>query len=294
MPADPLLKKENLLAYLRSHKLDHLKRLSQHFLIDNKALEGMLKSINSDPTLPVIEVGAGLGILTKALTEHRLTLSDDPAPIYAVEIDRRLAPLLKERLSEYQEANVVQADILNLDPFSIFAEKNYEVVGNIPYAITKKLIRHVLEWNPMPRSATFMLDKDVAAQIAADPPHMTYMGLWVQLRANANVPIKSIPPSSFFPPPKVSSAILSMEPKSKHLLSPEEEKEVLKVARAAFNQKRKTIQNSLSSLWRCSGEEAGKKIKQASIDPSRRPQTLTIEEWKKLAGNNKKLVTGNK
>jgi 16S rRNA (adenine1518-N6/adenine1519-N6)-dimethyltransferase len=287
---DELLSQQGLEAYLKHHGLPLLDRFGQNFLIDHNVLDEIVSATNTDPRVPVIEIGAGLGVLTLALAEKRESLkkdsSDDQiAKIFAVELDRRIITLLKHRTKKIPQVEVIELDALKVYPNEIFGlgfdvkDYKYDVVGNIPYNITSKLIRHILGWKLRPRSITFLMDSAVAKRITAKPNKMSVLAISVHVFAEPKIIGPIVLPTAFVPQPKVKSAILRMETREKPLVPEELQKEFFSLVKGGFAQKRKTLQNSLHALWHCSGEEASKILKKAKIEPSRRAQTLSIDEW---------------
>jgi len=306
---DELLSQEGLENYLKHHGLPLLDRFGQNFLIDHKVLDQIVSAVNPDPTVPIIEIGAGLGVLTLAIAEAmsegtgdrvQAAQQGEPRPdgrgtgrIFAIELDRRIVPLLKHRTKKISSVKIIEGDILNLYPEKIFGANEtseqpvpcdlypvpYQVVGNIPYNITSKLIRHILGWKLRPRSITFLMDSAVAKRITALPGEMSVLAISVRIFAEPRIVGPVILPTAFVPQPKVKSAILRIETRGKPLVPEELQKQFFSLVKGGFAQKRKTLQNSLRALWHCSGEEAGKILKKAKIEPSRRAQTLSIDEW---------------
>ena len=273
---DELLDTTSLNSFLRKNNLPLLDRFGQNFLIDENVLNQIVEATQTEPDVPVIEVGAGLGVLTKAIAEKR------KGEYFAVELDNRMVQLLKERVADLPFVKIIHADILKKTPKDFQLSSTYDVVGNIPYNITSKLIRHILSWQPQPRSITFMMDSAVAKRITATPPDMSILALSVQVFSKPSIVGPIVPPTSFVPQPKVKSAVVRMEMRVKPLVSEELQREFFSLARGGFSQRRKTLQNSLRALWHCTGEEAAQTLKKAGIDPVRRAQTLTIAEWLNL------------
>lgn len=295
---DELLSQDGLEAYLKHHGLPLLDRFGQNFLIDENVLRQIVDAINPDPKVPIIEIGAGLGVLTLAIAEAMTTRGtgnrvQGTGQIFSVELDRRIVPLLKHRTKKIPNIKVIEGDILNLYPELIFSNQTqiespvprtlspepFQVVGNIPYNITSKLIRHILGWTPRPRSITFLVDAEVAKRITAEPGEMSVLAISVQVFAEPKIVGPIVLPTAFVPQPKVKSAVLRMETRAVPLVTVELQKQFFSLVKGGFAQKRKTLQNSLHALWHCSGEEAANILKQAGIDPTRRAQTLSIEEW---------------
>jgi|GEM_PF-771575 len=294
---DELLSQQGLENYLKHHGLPLLDRFGQNFLIDQDVLAQIVDAINPDPAVPIIEIGAGLGVLTLAIAEAMAQgvgsgeKGAETAKIYAIELDRRIVPLLKHRTKKIPQVQVIDQDILQIYPELLekllptpnsLHSRHYQVAGNIPYNITSKLIRHILSWQPQPRSITFLVDAAVAKRITANPPDMSILAVSVQVFAEPKIIGPIIEPTAFVPQPKVKSAVLRMETREKPLVPTELQKDFFSLVKGGFAQKRKTLQNSLRALWHCDGEESAKILKQAKIEPTRRAQTLTIDEWLRI------------
>jgi len=270
---DELLNPTLLNNYLRKNNLPLLDRFGQNFLIDESVLEKIVTATQTEPNVPVIEVGAGLGILTRTLAQKR------KSDYFAVELDKRMIQLLRERVADLPFIKIIHSDILKKSPKDFQLSSPYDVVGNIPYNITSKLLRHILSWQPQPRSITFMMDNEVAKRITATPPDMSVLALSVQVFSDPKIIGPIVPPTAFMPQPKVQSAVVRMEMRDEPLIPKELQREFFSLAKGGFSQRRKTLQNSLRALWHCTSEESAKILKKANIDPVRRAQTLTVAEW---------------
>lgn len=288
---DPLLDPDQLSQFLRAHRLPPLERFGQHFLVDHGVLADLVAASETDPTLPIIEIGAGLGVLTRALAEARARKARSAkhkTPLIAVELDRRLIPLLKERVGEFPNATVVQADILHADVRSLLPKPDtqhpalYDVIGNIPYNITAPIFKRFLTALPRPRRLTFLVDDSVAAAIAARPPDMSIRAISVQIYAVPEVVRRRIPPAAFVPPPAVHSAILTLSVRTTPLVSPEQERAFFRLVRAGFSQRRKILANALAATERIRPAEAAFYLRRTRINPTRRAETLSLAEWKRL------------
>ncbi len=278
-----LLDPTYLQRFLSQHLLPTLDRFGQHFLVDGEVLDNIVQACNLSPKKPVVEVGPGLGVLTKAVAP--LT-----SKVYSIELDRRIIPILKELVRDTPNIEVIAGDILRNYPQIIFKENipdHYDVIGNIPYNISAKLLRHVLSWEPRPDNITFLIDAEVAKRISAKPPEMSVLAVSVQVYAEPEIIGPEVQPHSFLPPPKVKSAILRLTTRKKPLVREGDLNSFFSLVKAGFSQKRKTLQNSLKALWRCSGEDAAIILKRSGIDPQRRAQTLSIEEWLTILQNQK-------
>lgn len=289
---DPLLDATRLATYLREHTLPPLHRFGQHFLVDADVLHSIVEASDTDPAIPVIEIGAGLGVLTRALAREREQATGSrqrgTAPLIAVELDRRLIPLLKERTKEFPSVHVMHGDILKLELPEVFRRTMphapfpmpYDVIGNIPYNITAPILKKFLTKEPRPRRVTLLVDHSVAEAIAAEPPQLSIRAISVQVFAEPTISRGRIPPSAFVPPPEVASALLTLRTRTTPLVAAEEESMFFRLVRAGFSQKRKTLANALAATARIPTANAAARLRRADIDPSRRAQTLSIAEWK--------------
>jgi 16S rRNA (adenine1518-N6/adenine1519-N6)-dimethyltransferase len=188
---------------------------------------------------------------------------------------------LRAVLAPYSNVQIVHGDILKLSPQKLVAEEDYIVAANIPYYITSAVIRHLLESNPKPRRIVLTIQKEVAERICAKPGDMSLLALSVQVYGNPRIAAR-IPANAFFPEPKVDSAVLSVDIYSDPLIKPELLEAFFKMIKAGFSQKRKTLRNSLSSGLHISTTSASEILTKANIDPMRRAETLSIEEWQTL------------
>ncbi|AKG54253.1 dimethyladenosine transferase [Dehalogenimonas sp. WBC-2] len=251
------------------------KGLGQNFLIDRGVLDKIMAAANIGSDDTVVEVGPGLGILTKALAERA-------GKVIAVEIDRDLVALLRQTLAETPAVEIVSGDIMEESPSSLAGDAPYyKVVANLPYYITSAVLRHFLEAQRQPRTLTVMVQKEVARQITAKPPEMSLLSISVQLFGKPKV-VSYIPAGAFHPPPKVASAILQIEVLPERRLSSEDEKQFFKLARAGFGTRRKQLANALSGGLDLEKMIIIELLQKSGIDPARRAETLTIEDWLRL------------
>jgi len=264
----------NAAALLKHHGLRPHKGLGQSFLQDPLALEKIVSAAEIQPTDTVLEIGPGLGSLTRYLAVSA-------REVIAVELDPNLLPPLKAVLSPYQNVRFVHGDILELSLKYLIAEKNYLVVANIPYYITSAVIRHLLEGEAKPRRIVLTIQKEVAQRICALPGDMSLLALSVQVYGKPRI-VARIPAGAFFPAPKVDSAVLSVDIYPTPLIKPELLDTFFQLIKAGFSQKRKTLRNSLSSGLHISPAETADLLTRANIDPQRRAETLSIEEWEHL------------
>ena len=272
-PIPPL----NAEALLKRYHLRAHKGLGQNFLQDPQALEEIVSVTEIQPTDTVLEIGPGLGSLTRYLAVSA-------KEVVAVELDENLIPPLKVVLTPYQNIRLIHGDILKLSPMELNLDDDYIVVANIPYYITSAVIRHLLESESKPRRIVLTIQKEVAQRICAKPGDLSLLALSVQVYGKPRIAVY-IPAEAFYPAPKVDSAVLVVD----IYPSPQVKEGVLvtffKLIKAGFSQKRKTLRNSLSSGLHISPMDAAGLLTRAGIDPQRRAETLSLEEWEDLAEN---------
>ena len=265
----------NAAALLKRYDLHAHKGLGQNFLQDPLALEKIISAAEIQPMDSVLEIGPGLGSLTRYL-------AISAKEVVAVELDKNLLPPLKAILSPYQNIRLIHGDILKLSPKDLNLENDYIVVANIPYYITSAVIRHLLESELKPRRIVLTVQKEVAQRICAEPGDMGLLALSVQIYGKPRV-AANIPANAFFPAPKVDSAVLIVDIYSSPRIREELLNTFFKLIKAGFSQKRKTLRNSLSSGLHISPTDAADLLTRVNIDPQRRAETLSIEEWEKLS-----------
>ena len=267
----------NAAALLKRYALRPHKGLGQNFLQDPFALETIVSAAELQPTDTVLEIGPGLGSLTRYLA----VAAED---VVAVELDQNLLPPLRAVLAPYQNVRLIQGDILKLSPQELIAENKYLVVANIPYYITSAVIRHLLEQEPKPRRIALTVQKEVAQRICAEPGDMSLLALSVQIYGKPRI-AAHIPAEAFYPAPKVNSAVLVVDIYPDPLIEGELLETFFKLIKAGFSQKRKTLRNSMSSGLHISPAQAAELLTHTGIDPQRRAETLSIEEWEHLSKN---------
>jgi len=265
----------NAAALLKRYNLRAHKGLGQNFVQDPLALEKIVSAAEIQPTDTVLEIGPGLGSLTRYLA---LSAKE----VVAVELDPNLLPPLKAVLSPYQNIRLIQGDVLKLSPTDLITEKDYIVVANIPYYITSAVIRHLLESEPKPRRIVLTIQKEVAQRICAAPGDMSLLALSVQVYGQPRV-AAHIPAGAFFPTPKVDSAVLCVGIYPAPLIKEELLDTFFKLIKAGFSQKRKTLRNALSAGLHISPANAADLLTRANIDPQRRAETLSLDEWQTLS-----------
>ena len=259
---------------LRRYHLRAHKGLGQNFLEDPLALEEIVSAAEIQPTDIVLEIGPGLGSLTRYLAVAA-------REVVAVELDKNLLPPLRAVLSPYQNVRLIHGDMLELSPRELISDQHYIVVANIPYYITSAVIRHLLESEPKPRRIVLTIQKEVAQRICAEPGDLSLLALSVQVYGKPHI-AAHIPAEAFFPAPKVDSAVLVVDIYPSPLIEGEKLDTFFKLIRAGFSQKRKTLRNSLSAGLHIRPAEAAEFLARTEIDPQRRAETLSIEEWERL------------
>lgn len=262
-------------ALLKRHGLHARRALGQNFLQDPQALEKILAAAEIQPGDTVLEIGPGLGSLTRYLAVFS-------EKVVAVELDEHLLPPLRAVISPFRNVRLIHGDILKLSPKELILAEEYVVVANIPYYITSAVIRHLLENEPKPRRVVLTIQKEVAQRICASPGDMSLLALSVQVYGRPRI-AAHIPAEAFFPAPKVDSAVLVVDIYPAALIGEEILDTFFKLSKAGFSQKRKTLRNALASGLHISPAQAADLLARADIDPQRRAETLSIQEWENLS-----------
>ena len=255
------------------------KSLGQHFMVSPRGLRAILEALDLRASDVVVEVGAGTGFLT-------IPLAARVSKVIAVEIDRRLAQVLREVCAPFPNVTVVEGDVLSFPPAALLerggcAGMEYKLAGNLPYYITSAILRHFLENRPRPSLAVVTVQKEVAQRILAPPGEMSLLSVSVRLYARAEL-VEYLPAGAFFPPPEVDSAVIRLETFPEPPIPPEEESGFFSLVRAGFSGKRKTLRNALQKGLSLPKGEAEKLLAEAGISPERRAETLSVEEWLRL------------
>lgn len=264
----------NVPELLRAYGLRPDKRLGQNFLVDPNALERVLQAAEVDDQASVLEIGPGLGSLTRLLARRAQR-------VVAVELDARLLPPLYQVLAPYSNVEIVQGDILARDPARLMGAAGYRVVANIPYYITSALIRHLLEARFKPQRLVLTVQREVAERICAGPGDMSLLALSVQVYGDARI-AALIPAGAFYPAPKVDSAVVRVDLDAQPAIPEEDLEAFFRLAKAGFSQKRKTLRNALAGGLHLKPVQASELLETAGIDPMRRAETLSLDEWGKL------------
>jgi 16S rRNA (adenine1518-N6/adenine1519-N6)-dimethyltransferase len=247
------------------------KSLGQHWLNDPASLKAMCDAAEITTEDTVLEIGPGLGTLTKLLVEQA-------REVVAVEFDEYLAKMLPQRIQS-SSLTVKQQDILSFDYTSLPAD--YKVVANIPYYLTSNLIRVLSETSNQPSVAVLLIQKEVAERVAAQPGAMSLLSVTAQFYWQSGVgPI--IPAELFTPPPKVDSQILILERRPEPRFPDVDTTRFFRLVKAGFSERRKMLRSSLSGGMHISKPDAESLLKKAGIDPNLRAQALSLKDWHKL------------
>ena len=285
----------DLRSTLRQFDIKPKKSLGQNFLFDPAILDRIVQAGEVGPTDTVLEIGPGAGSLTRALAQAA-------ARVVAVELDNRLLPILQHTTGDLPNVTLIHGDILKINLQSVIsnpsatlrtslqtpgtarqttAKSQYKVIANIPYYITAPILRHLLESPVRPSLIVLTVQGEVAERICAAPPEMSVLAVSVQFYGAPKI-VGHIPASAFYPKPDVDSAIVRIDLFDRPALSEKDSDQFFEIVKAGFSQKRKQIRNSLAAGLRIKSGEADQILGKAGIEPTRRAETLTIEEWLRL------------
>lgn len=253
------------------------KRLGQNFLIDDSVLEDIIEASQITPEDFIIEIGPGVGTLTKLLLNKA-------KGVCAIELDSDLIPILNEELKGYENFEIVHGDALKVDFNEIIGEKkSVKIVANLPYYVTTPIISRLLNGNYDINSITIMIQKEVAERIAAKPNTKEYGALTLLVQYYCSVEIiRKVSPKAFIPQPKVESMVIKLNKFEAPRVSLKDKELFFKIVRESFNMRRKTLSNSLKNI-KLEKDKLMLAFKNADIDPKRRGETLSIEEFGKLS-----------
>lgn len=251
---------------LQKYNIHSKKYMGQNFLIDENVLNKIIGAANLSLKDTVLEIGPGLGILT-------IELAKRTKKVIAIEKDKTLCEILKKIL---KEQNINNVEIVNKDILKVFGEipnSNYKIVANIPYYLTSPLIRKFLEAKDRPGTIILMVQKEVAQRITAKPPHMSILSIAVQFYAEPEI-IDYVPKNSFFPMPKVDSAIIRIIPQSYvgRATSHINTEKFFTLVKTGFSSKRKMLKNNLPKI----------DLEKIGLNPKVRAENLSIDDWMKI------------
>jgi len=304
-----LTDKSQLMKYLKEKGIWANKGLSQNFLVDRGSLDKIVEAAEIKPDDLIVEIGPGVGTLTQELINK-------PNHVVSIELDPKLAALLQENYSSFKNFELICADVLRTNIGEIVGSKKYKVVANIPYAITSKIIKLFLTEKNKPESLVMLVQKEVAERICAKPGDMSILAISVQLYGQPEI-VDIVPKESFFPSPKVDSAILriviarsgSNEPACRPFdseakapplrleeqagqsidrhaalaMTDHEEKTFFRCVNVGFSSRRKKLLNNLSSGYHLDRKKVSDIMKKVRINEGARAQELTVLQWLELS-----------
>ncbi len=260
--------------FCAAHHLRLHTDLGQHFLINEEVLRAIVASADIQPEDHILEIGPGIGILTRELIQQA-------GKVTAIELDHRLIPLLKKFISAHQVTNqpINQLTIIEGNALQTpFPTEPYKVVANIPYHITSPLLRNAFLESPRtPTSMTLLIQWEVAKKIC-DENNRGMLTILVGLFGAPSLLFK-VPPSAFLPPPEVDSAVLHIESFPEPRADRDTIEKIFQLTKIGFGQKRKMLRNTIGKM-----ENGMAMLAKTGIDPMRRPETMNIDEWIALAG----------
>ena len=266
----------NIRQILRRHNLWPKKQLGQNFLEDEGALEKVVAAADVQPADTVLEIGPGLGSLTRHLARAARR-------VVAVEIDSALLPPLEETLRPFDNVEVILADILRLDLTKVAGlTPGYLVVANIPYYITSAIVRHLVEAPVAPARMVLTVQREVADRMIAEPDDMNLLAVSVQFYTVPRI-VTRLAAGSFYPRPEVDSAVIRLDVRPAPAVAVPSVDGFFRVVKAGFSQKRKQLRNSLAGGLQLEPPQADALLAAAQLDPQRRAETLSLAEWGAVA-----------
>lgn len=272
-------------AIKEQHNFKLSKSLGQNFITDRNVIARIIEGAGISADDFVIEIGPGIGVLTAEAAEAA-------AKVVAIEIDRKLIPILAETLKEYDNIRIINQDVLKTDLNGIIREEreagsfsgDVKIIGNLPYYITTPIVMGILESSVEAESITIMMQKEVADRIKAAPGRKTYGAISAAVQYYCTVEqITAVPKEVFVPRPKVDSAVLKLCIRKERPVDLIDEKAFFACIKAGFGQRRKTLLNSLTGVMGLSREEIKAVLDRADIKSERRAETLDMEEFAAIA-----------
>jgi 16S rRNA (adenine1518-N6/adenine1519-N6)-dimethyltransferase len=247
------------------------KSLGQHFLSDRRILGRIADALHVAPGETVVEIGPGRGALTDLLVERA-------GRVVAIEYDRALAELLRQKYARRNNVLIAEADVLEVS-LGELAAGPYALVGNVPYYITTPILFHALQ-PPRAERAVYLVQREVADRLSAAPGSKEYGGLTVNVAAVARAEtLFRVPAGAFSPPPKVESAVVRITPRATPLVAAAEERPLRALVQSAFGMRRKQMRRVLRTIYALDAEGADALLAAAAVDPDVRPETLTPEQF---------------
>ncbi|MCL5959314.1 MAG: 16S rRNA (adenine(1518)-N(6)/adenine(1519)-N(6))-dimethyltransferase RsmA [Chloroflexi bacterium] len=247
--------------------------MGQNFLVDEEVLSKIIQAADLRFRDSVVEVGPGLGVLTKELAKRA-------SRVVAVELDRGLAAALAKTLIGFSNVEIITEDVLKFDPAQHVEDLRYKLVANLPYYITSPSLRHFLEADARPETMVVMVQKEVAQRMVAKPGAMSVLAVSVQYYGEPTL-LFTVPAGAFYPPPKVDSAVVRIRVFERPAVDVPPEK-FFRVVHAGFSQPRKQLHNALAQTIWLPPNAAVDILRGAGIDEKRRAQTLSLEDWARI------------
>lgn len=283
----------NTIEVIAEHNFDFRKRFGQNFLVDESVILRALEAAEVGGNDVVFEIGPGIGTLTQYLCEAAYQVA-------AIEIDRKLIPILKDTLKKYENVRIINEDVLKTDLLDLarefeagnpgshlFVPKHpLKIVANLPYYITTPILMSLFRNKVPAQSVTVMVQKEVADRMTAQPGTKDYGALSVAVQYYSSPRlVEIVPPESFLPRPKVTSAVITMHLYEEMPVRPKDEDLFMAVVRAAFEQRRKTLVNAIGSnpAISCGKDNVRQALEQMGKSPSVRGETLSVEEFAQLS-----------
>ncbi len=288
--SEPAIPDKSLLAqtreWLKQYNLHARKRLGQHFLINPGILHNITRAAALTPEDIVLEIGPGLGVLTRELVKQA-------GWVLAVELDNSLCEILKKNLAAFRNISIINRDILEIEPAELIQQERsrfppalaqvekYKLVANLPYYITAPIIRHFCEARLKPQEMVIMVQKEVAKNITAEPGELSILAVSVQFYGKPQI-AGYVPAGNFFPAPKVDSAILKVSVYEKPPFEVTAEESFFEIVRAGFCAARKQIGNSLAQGLDIPKAEVLSLLEKVGVAAQRRAETVSLEEWARM------------
>ncbi len=269
---------KNTIELIKQNQFAFKKKFGQNFLIDGRVLDRIVQGAGITKEDDVLEIGPGIGALTQVLCEaaHH---------VRAVEIDRELIPILEKSLSDYDNVDVINADIMDTELRDLYPGP-FKVVANLPYYITTPIVMKLLESDADIESITVMVQKEVAERMQAAPGGKDYgvLTLSVAYHAEAEI-IANVPPNCFMPRPDVSSAVIKLRRRSEPAVTPRSPDHMFRLIRAAFSQRRKTLINAVSNdvSLGASKAELEAALQELGLDTRIRGERLSLQDFSDLS-----------
>ena len=268
-------------AIMAQHKVGFSKKLGQNFLTDYGVIQDIVEGAEICENDHVIEIGPGIGVLTVACADYA-------GLVTAVEIDRKLIPILENTTSDYDNVQIINEDILKTDIEKLCEDakqnnpelENVKIVGNLPYYITTPIIMKLLEENVPADSITIMMQKEVADRLTAKPGKKAFGAITVAVQYYCTIDVVvQVPAEAFVPKPKVDSTVLRLNIRKEKPVDLKDEKLFFDVVKAGFSQRRKTLLNCLTGFRGIEKAEMSQFLSSIGIEPVRRAETLSIDEF---------------